>query len=232
MQKIKDIPKEDRPREKLLEKGAQALSHAELLALFINTGKRGENALQMAERLLREQGGVKGLGGMGAMDLSQLHGLGPAKAALIAAAFEIGKRAERAELLELPLNNPEVIYRFMRGELQMKQVEEVYLLLVNIRLKLVRVTKVSQGTINESLVGPREVMAEVLRSGAYGFILVHNHPSGDPSPSRADHEITKRLEQCAKLMGVTFVDHVICGIASAESKGYFSFMEKGELGKS
>ncbi len=225
-----DLPPADRPRERLLRLGAGALADAELLALFINTGVPGENALQVAQRLLRLHGGLRPLSRLETAQLLAEKALGPAKAALLAAAFELGRRAERERVCEHPLDNPEAIYQFVGPELQSLSHEVVRVLLVNARLGFVRQEQVSHGSINEALSQPRDILRPALIHAAWGFILVHNHPSGDPSPSDADRRLTRRVREAAEVVGVKFLDHLIIGMpAASRSQAYFSFREAGLL---
>ncbi len=230
MSRIHDIPEEDRPRERLLRLGAGALSDAELLAIFINTGLKGENALQVGQRLLREQGSLRNLSRIEAVELSGMRALGPAKAANLAAAFELGRRAEQQEAREVPLSTPEQAYKYIGTELQAVGHETVRVLLLNTRLCLMRHVELFRGTINETTASPREVISKVLSHQAYAFILVHNHPSGDPTPSEADRRLTRRLKDAAALFSIVFADHLIVGTpAEGRSQPYFSFKECGLL---
>lgn len=228
--RIHDLPAADRPRERVLRHGPGVLSDVELLALFVNTGVPGENALQVAQRLLRSHGGLRSVSRLECARLLEEKALGPAKSALLAAAFELGRRAVREELSERPLNEPQLIYQFVGQELQSLSHEVVRVLLVNTRLGFVRQEQVSHGSINETLTHPRDVIRPALIHAAYGFIMVHNHPSGDPSPSEADLRVTRRVREAADVMGVKFLDHVIIGAPSAgRAQPYFSFRESGML---
>ncbi len=225
-----DLPPADRPRERLLRLGAGALADAELLALFINTGVPGENALQVAQRLLRTHGSLRPLSRLDCAQLVAEKALGPAKAALLAAAFELGRRAERERLREHPLETPETIYQFTGPEMQTLSHEVVRVLLVNARLGFVRQEQISHGSINETITHPRDVIRPALVHAAYGFILIHNHPSGDPSPSDADLRVTRRVKEAAEVVGVKFIDHLIIGVPShSRAQPYFSFRESGLL---
>lgn len=230
MSRIHDMPEDDRPRERLLRLGAGALSDAELLAIFINTGMKGENALQVAQRLLREQGSLRNLSRIEAGELAHMRALGPAKATHLAAAFELGRRAEQETLKEVPLDRPDLVHRFIGPELQALSYESVRIILLNQRLCLIRHEELFRGTINESSAHPREIVTKALVHRAPAFILVHNHPSGDPSPSDADKRLTRRLKDAAELLGILFADHIIIG-CPAESRQipYFSFRECGIL---
>jgi DNA repair protein RadC len=228
--RIQDLPMDDRPRERLLRLGPGALTDAELLALFINTGVRGENAIQVAQRLLREAGSLRQLARVAAPELAQARALGPAKAAHLVAAFELGRRAEREWVKETPLNSPELVYRHVAAEMQALAHETVRVLLLNTRLHLMREERVFTGTVNETVAHPREILQPVIVHKAYGFTVVHNHPSGDPSPSEADRRLTRRLREAAEVLGLVFLDHLIIGLP-AEGRGqpYFSFKECGLL---
>lgn len=228
--RIHDIPPDERPRERLMRLGPKALSDSELIALFINTGRPGENAMQVAQRLIRSHGS---LGSFSKLDIGQLKAekcLGPAKAALLSAAFEIGRRMAVEEVLEKPLNTPEQIEGLIGPELRSLSHEVVRVILVNTKLGFLRQEQISHGTINEATAHPRDILRPVLVHTAFGFILAHNHPSGDPSPSDADRRLTRRVKEAADLLSVTFFDHIIIGTRSdTRSQGYFSFRESGLL---
>lgn len=230
MSRIQDMPEDDRPRERLLRLGAGALSDAELIAIFINTGVKGENALQVAQRLLREQGSLRNLSRIEAGELAHMRALGPAKAAHLAAAFELGRRAEQAAVKDIPLDEPELIYRFVGAEMQALSYESVRIILLNQRLCLMRHEELFRGTVNESSAHPREIVTKALAHRAPAFALVHNHPSGDPTPSDADKRLTRRLREAADILGLLFADHIIIGCpAEGRSQPYFSFRECGML---
>lgn len=228
--RIADLPRDDRPRERLLRLGPASLSDAELLALFINTGIPGENAIQVAQRLLKTHGSLAQLARLTPQLLRSEKALGPAKAALLTAAFEIGSRAERETLIEQPLSTPELIHQFVGPEMRHLPHETVRVLLVNTRLSFVRQEQISHGTVNESMAHPRDVLRPAIAHAAWGFILVHNHPSGDPSPSDADFRMTRRIREASEVLGIKFLDHVIIGAPSeTRSSPYFSFREAGIL---
>jgi len=228
--RIQDLPQDDRPRERLLRSGPQVLSDAELLALFINTGLPGENAIQVAQRLLRNHSSLRHLSRLDPPQLRAEKALGPAKAALLCAAFEIGRRAVREELKQRPLDTPERIYEFVAADLQPLSHEVVRVILVNTKLGFVRMEQISHGTVNESVAHPRDVVRPALMHVAYGFILVHNHPSGDPTPSDADRRLTRRVKEAADVLGLSFLDHIVIGTPAPErAQPYFSFREAGLL---
>ncbi len=225
-QRIHDLPENDRPRERLLRLGPGVLTDAELLAIFINTGVKGENAIQVAQRLLREVGSLRQLSRTSPVEMASSRALGPAKAAHLSAAFEIGKRAEREWVRETPMDKPELIYRYLAAEMQCLGHESVRVLLLNSRLHLIRDEELFRGSLNETVAHPREILQNVIVHKAFAFAVVHNHPSGDPSPSDADRRLTRRLKEGADILGLKLMDHVIIGLPS-ENRGqpYFSFKE-------
>ena len=228
--RIADLPKDDRPRERLLRLGPGSLSDVELLALFINTGVPGENAIQVAQRLIKTHGSLGQLARLHPRLLRAEKALGPAKTALLSAAFEIGHRAERERLVEQPLDTPELIYAFTSKDMRHLAHETVRVLLVNTRLTFIRQEQISHGSVNESMAYPRDILRPALVHAAWGFILVHNHPSGDPSPSDADFRMTRRVREASEIVGIKFLDHVIIGAPSdSRALPYFSFREAGVL---
>ncbi|HEY1052933.1 MAG TPA: DNA repair protein RadC [Prosthecobacter sp.] len=229
--RIQDIPENDRPRERLLRLGPQALSDAELLALFINTGTKGENALQIGERLLREHRSLRDLSRMEPVALTEIKALGPAKAAKLAAAFEIGRRAARETAQrDILLDSPISVYEFAAPEMQALNYESVRLILLTTKLTLMRMDELFRGSLNECSASPRELLRKALVHNAFAIILLHNHPSGDPTPSDADRRITRRLRDAAATMDIPLQDHIIIGSPS-ESRvtPYFSFREHGMI---
>ena len=228
--RIHDIPENDRPRERLLRLGPQALSDAELLALFINTGTKGENALQIGERMLRDYGSIRDLSRLEPAVLTEIKALGPAKAAKLAAAFELGRRAREASKPDILLDHPRAVYDFIGPEMQALGYESVRLILLTTKLTLMRCEEIFRGSINESTAAPRDLIRKALVHNAHAFILVHNHPSGDPAPSDADRRLTRRLRDAAETMGVILQDHVVIGTPSeSRAQPYFSFREHGLL---
>lgn len=229
--RIQDIPENDRPRERLLRLGPQALSDAELLAIFINTGTRGENALQIGERMLREYGSIRELSRLEPAALTALKSLGPAKVAKLSAAFEIGRRAAReVSQREIVLNDARSVYEFIGPEMQALGYESVRLILLTTKLTLLRAEEIFRGSLNECTAAPRDLIRKVLVHNAHAFILVHNHPSGDTTPSDADRRLTRRLHDAAATMGIPLSDHLIIGtLSESRTLPYFSFREHGLL---
>lgn len=227
--RIHDLPLCDRPREKMARLGPTALDNAELMALFISTGTRGQSAIEIGRNLLHKYGSMGALGGLPVSHLAKEHGLGLAKASKLAAAFELGTRVAREQVRDTSLDRPELIYDFFAPQLRHLSQEQVVVAVVDPRLRHVGTDVVSVGTVNESNAHPREILRPVITRGAYGFVLIHNHPSGDPSPSRADESVTRRLVEAAALMQIRFLDHVIIGKPAPGRNGYFSFREAGVI---
>ncbi len=225
--RIQDMPYDQRPREKLAALGPAALDNAELMALFIATGMKGRSAIEIGRELIAKYGSMAALGGLPVAELSKIKGLGLAKASKLAAAFELGTRVAREQLRDVSLETPELIHNFFGPQLRHLSQEQVMVAVLDSRLRHVATTVVSVGTVNDSSAHPREILRPVITRGAYGFILIHNHPSGDPSPSRADELITRRIVEAAKLMQVCFLDHVIIGRPSPGRAAYYSFREAG-----
>jgi DNA repair protein RadC len=226
-QTIKDWPEEDRPREKLLAKGAQALSEAELLAIILRDGNAsaGKSALDYARGLLNDFGGLKGLEDASPGELSAVKGVGPAKVAQIKACLEIARRVGSQKWENgQPLRSAEDVFHHFRENLGREMRELFYVVLLNNKNRKIREVKISEGSLTASLVHPREVYNPVIRESAAAVIFVHNHPSGDPAPSPEDIDITRRLKEVGDVMGVRVLDHVVIG-----HDRFFSFNDKGLL---
>lgn len=225
---IKDWPEDERPREKLLKKGAASLSDAELLALVLRTGDAaaGKSAIDLGRQLLELFGGnLRELAQAELHELQQIKGLGLAKAASIKAAFTLGSRfqARRLEMLER-FTSPAQVFDFFHHELRDSRKELFLTLLLDGKNRITRKVEISIGSLNQSIVHPREVFAPAVRESAAAVIFIHNHPSGDPAPSREDREITRRLKEAGEILGIRVLDHIIIGDGS-----YFSFVESGVL---
>lgn len=224
---IKDWPEEDRPREKLLDKGAEAMSETELLAILLRTGNAstGESAVDQARLLLNQFGGLRGLDSATIAELRAIKGIGAAKTAQLKAGLEIGRRMGRAKWeVGRPLRSSEDVFRHFRERLEKEKREIFYVVLLTNKNRKIREVKVSEGSLTASLVHPREVYNSVIRESAAAVIFVHNHPSGDPAPSPEDLEITRRLKEVGEVMGIRVLDHVVIG-----HDRYFSFSERGLL---
>jgi DNA repair protein RadC len=222
----KPAPTPDRPRERLENVGAEALSDAELLALLLRTGGSGEDAREVAARLLARCRGLAGLARTGARELAEIRGIGPAKSASLLAAIELSRRlATRRLTAGSAIRGPDDVYRHFHPVLRDAVHERFVVVLLDGRHRVLRHEVVSQGTLTASLVHPREVFRPALREGAAALVLVHNHPSGDPTPSREDREVTERLARAGELLGVRILDHVIVA-----ERGYCSLREDGVAG--
>ena len=227
--RIKDLPIQQMPREKLIERGPQCLSDAEIPALFICTGVRGVNAIQLGDQLIRRHGSISSIGAIDASELAKEHGLGLAKASRLVAAFELGARAARERMHTSILDSPQTIYSCFSPQLQHLAHEQVMVAVLDCRLRVLSTNLISIGSVNESIAQPRDIIRPVLARGAHGFVLVHNHPSGDPSPSPADDEVTRRVLAAAELMQFRFVDHVIIGRHEKGRQPWFSFRESSRI---
>jgi DNA repair protein RadC len=224
-QPIKNWPEEDRPREKLIERGPQSLTETELVAILLRTGRAGQSALDCARTLLAQLGGLKGLDHALAAEIAAVKGIGPAKSAQVKAGLELGRRLAREKWESgRALKSAEDVYRDFSDRLAKEKREMFYVVLLTNKNKKIREVKISEGSLTASLVHPREVFNPVIRESAAAVIFVHNHPSGDPAPSPEDIDITKRLKQVGEVMGVRVLDHVVIGHGK-----YYSFSDKGML---
>lgn len=219
--RIKDIPLLERPRERLISKGASALSDSELLAAVIRTGSSGENALQLSQRLLKK--GLKKLSRMKTSQLTEFSGVGVAKACQLEACFELAKRAAENKTPAAKISTPKDAVN-ASNELAECEKETFQVLCLDSKKRLVGKEVISVGSSNASVVHPREVFKAVLSGNSAGFILLHNHPSGNPEPSEEDLAVTRRLKKASEVVGVVLLDHVIIG-----GKKYFSMKENGLL---
>jgi DNA repair protein RadC len=209
---IRDLPAQERPRERLLRHGAEALSTAELLAILLRTGTRSESALGLAERIVATLGGLKDVADATVEQLSQVKGVGPVKAVEIRAAIELGRRASALSPEVRPvIRSPADVGELVMSELRHAAREHFKALLLDSKNQVLRVVTVSVGSLNESIVHPRELYREAIRHSAAAVIVAHNHPSGDPAPSPEDVEVTRRLHDAGRLLGIDLLDHVIIG---------------------
>ena len=205
--KIKDLPKSDRPREKLIAKGAENLKDSELLAILLRTGKTGKNVIEIASQILSKYS-KKRLLQMTYDDLSKISGIDSAKATTLLAAFELSKRALEVNDTNLPVINTAKDAAAQLTDMRDLKKEHFVVLYLNAKNQLAHKETISMGTLNANLVHPREVFEPAVRYLAAQVVISHNHPSGDPKPSDADLEITKRLVEAGKMMGIEVVDHI------------------------
>jgi DNA repair protein RadC len=221
--RMKDVPEEERPRERMISLGAEHLSNVELVALLLRTGSAGESVITLAQRVLSYTGGLKGLAKISLQELVDLKGIGMAKAVQLLAGVELGRRICRSLPDERPvIRNPEDAAYLVMDELRYLQQEHFVCLFLNTKNQVIHKKCVFIGSLNSSVVHPREVFKEAIRHSAASIICVHNHPSGDPTPSREDIEVTERLVQAGYLIGIEVLDHLIIG-----DQTYFSMREKG-----
>src|SRR3989338_214619 len=218
---IHDLPKEERPRERLVKFGEQALSAQELLQLILGRGVAGESVAVTAQKLLAQFGSLQKLAEASIEELSSIKGIGLAKAAQIKAAFEISRRlsTQASSYKSKELTDPEKVYRLIKSKLKDYHKEHFYIIVLN--SSGYSIAEVSVGSLNASVVHPREVFAEAIKNKAASVIFVHNHPSGDPEPSADDLEITKQLTESGKILGIEVIDHIII-----TKTGFISFKEK------
>ncbi len=223
---ITQLSASDRPREKLMEKGADALSDAELLAILIGSGSKKETAVQLMQRLLADcNNNLNTLGKHSVHELCQYNGIGEAKAITILAACELGKRRQREKAEERQrLDSAQAVYEYMVPLMQDLDTEEAWVLLMNQNYKLLRSVRLSHGGITETAVDVRIIMKEALLSNATVIALCHNHPSGNTRPSHDDDRLTQRIRQAAETMRIHLLDHVIVADGA-----YYSYQENGRL---
>lgn len=222
---IKDMPEDERPRERLLSQGAEALSNAELLAILIRTGTPTASALDLAARVLAVAGGLKGLVRADIRELEEIKGLGPAKGAQIKAALELGQRiATLGPEERATIRCPEDVCKLVMEEMRHLDREYFRTISLNTKHHVMAIDTVSIGNLNSSIVHPRELFKNPIKRSTAALILVHNHPSGDPAPSREDIEVTKRLRDAGMLLGIEILDHIIIG-----DNNYTSLKEQGMI---
>lgn len=220
---IRELKQEERPRERLLQHGADVLHTYELLAIILRTGSKEESVLEVSRRLFHEYDSLKELAHAPISDYRKIRGIGISKSIELKAAFELGKRSVQ-EVFEgqIALHNPEQIYHFLKDQYEMKTQEHLIALFLNTKGKLIKKEVLFIGSLNASLIHPRTIFRHAVHHSAAALILCHNHPSGDPTPSHHDIDMTKRVQQSSDMMDIPLMDHVIIG-----RDKYFSFKEKG-----
>ncbi|MEC2054576.1 DNA repair protein RadC [Peribacillus psychrosaccharolyticus] len=222
---IRDTPKEERPRERFLQEGPKSLSNQELLALLIRTGTKNESVIQLSSRLIRTFEGLRLLKDASIEEITAIHGIGEAKAIQILAAIEIGRRINSLNNQDrYVIRSPEDCANYCMDEMRFLSQEHFVCLYLNTKNQVLHKQTIFIGSLNASIVHPREVYKEAFRRSAASIICLHNHPSGDPQPSREDIEVTKRLVECGKIIGIELLDHVIIG-----DQKFISLKEKGYL---
>lgn len=224
---VRDLPKEERPREKLLLKGAKSLSNAELLAILLRTGTKNDSVLQVAEKLLihYQNNGLAGIWNLSPKEFSRIKGIGTVKAITVIAALELGMRlAEEPSKQRFVIRSPKDVADYVMPRLRYEKKEHFMVMLLNTKNHVLATPIISIGSLNASIVHPREVFREAIRYSAASVILIHNHPSGDPTPSQEDKLVTSKLVQAGTLMDIAVLDHIIIG----DSK-YISIKEEGMI---
>jgi DNA repair protein RadC len=208
---VHDLPLSDRPRERLFKLGSEALSAQEILELILGRGTKGESVMVTAQKLLSQFGNLKNLASASIEELRQIKGIGPAKAAQIRAAFELSKRLEDlpGEAAKITVKSPEDVIKTARTLLKGKKKEHFLILCLDTRNHLIKTNVVSIGSLDCSIVHPREVFKEAISSSASSVIFIHNHPSGDPTPSDDDIKMTKRLIEAGEIIGIDVLDHIV-----------------------
>lgn len=222
---VRELPETERPRERLLAHGPGALSEAQLVALILAEGTRGETAIDCAQRLLCEAGSLHRLAARSPSELQQVRGVGPAKAARLTAALELARRlAPRDRAIAPGLAGAADVFARLAPRLARRTQESFLILCCDVKNRVVAEREITRGTLDASLVHPRDVFGTAVKEAAAAIILVHNHPSGDPEPSAEDIALTRRLADAGDLMGIPVLDHVVIGAGR-----YVSLAERGVL---
>ena len=223
---IHDLPLTERPRERLLKLGAEALSAQEILALILGSGIKSESVMVTAQRLLSQFGNLQGVASAQIEELYGVKGIGIAKASQIKAAFELSKRLQDHSdgNSKISIKNPDDVLSQVKVRLKGKKREHLLVLLLNTRNHLIGIPTISIGSLDSSIVHPREVFNKAICASAASVILVHNHPSGDPQPSDDDIKITRQITEAGKIIGIEVIDHIIVG-----GESYVSMKERGSI---
>ncbi len=222
---IRDVPMRERPRERMLQEGPRALSNQEILAILLRTGTKKESVLQLSQRVLATFDGLTLLKDAAIEELCKIKGIGEAKAVEISAAIELGRRIHSMQTDErYVIRSPEDVSNYVMEDMRFLQQEHFDCLYLNTKNQVMHRKTVFIGSLNASIVHPREVFKEAFRRSAASIICLHNHPSGDPTPSREDIDVTKRLNEAGKVLGVELLDHIIIG-----DRKFVSLKEQGHV---
>lgn len=223
--KIKYSVKDEFPREKMLKDGVESLSNAELIAVLLRTGSKSKSVMELADELLKaDNEGIRFLKSASIEELCEIEGIGLSKASLIKAALELGVRVAESSVVRYQVKNPWDIYKYYMESMRYLKEERFKTVLLNTKNEIITDIDVSHGTLNSSLVHPREVFKNAIKKSANKIILIHNHPSGNVEPSREDINITNRLIECGKIIGIEIIDHIIIGDGI-----YYSFKESRKM---
>src|SRR5687768_7068290 len=227
--RMKDLPAQERPRERLVQMGAENLKTSELLAILLRTGSKGISAMDLGERLVKEFGTLEKLARAPLSELQKVKGIGRDKAIALKSAFTLAQRMAQEIRQDSPvLDCPENVASMLREDARFYEVETFQIVLLNTRRRLIRIEKISQGTLDTILVHPREVFKLAITANAAAVVLVHNHPSGDPTPSEADIKVTRDLIRAGQLLKIDVLDHIILGAKTQDRpKDYASLRELG-----
>ena len=218
---IKQMALDERPREKMLKQGTKSLSNAELLAIILRTGTKNKSAIELAQYIInKEKDGIRWLSDVTIEELRQIKGIGISKAAQIKASLELGQRISKCTIEKEKVTNPWDLYKYYMEEMRYLKKEKFKIILLNTKSEIIIDLDISEGSLNSSIVHPREVFKEAIKRSANKIILMHNHPSGNPKPSKEDENVTNRLIECGKIIGIDVIDHIIIGDGT-----YFSFKE-------
>lgn len=221
---IRDVPKDDRPRERLLSAGPESLADHELLAILLRTGTKEESVLQLAHRLLQHFEGLRLLKDASIEEITSIKGIGTTKAVQILAAIELGRRIHRLVNNDrYVIRSPEDGAKYVMEDMRFLSQEHFVAIYLNTKNQVIYRKTIFIGSLNASIVHPREVFKEAIKRSAASIICAHNHPSGDPTPSREDIDVTKRLVECGRIIGIELLDHLIIGdqkFVSLKEKGY------------
>ena len=226
---MKEIPDMERPYEKCLRSGASGLSDAELLAVVLRTGSRGENVVELAKRLPYQSGcdGILGLHRFSVEQLVRIRGIGKVKAVQLVCILELARRLSKASASEsISFSSPASVAEYYMEDLRHESQEVMKLVMINSRGKLIGENEISKGTVSASIITPREIFIEALHRQAVAVVAMHNHPSGDPTPSNEDILLTRRIKEAGKIIGIELLDHIIIG-----NNCYISLREEGILEK-
>lgn len=220
---LRDVPSEERPRERMQQFGAQALSNAELLAILLRTGTYAESAVRLAQKVLIEAGSLRNLVDMNMEQLMTIKGIGSAKALQIQASIELGRRLARTTMSDtITIRSPQDVSTYLMEDLRYLQKEHFVCLFLNTKNHVIGKETLSMGSLNASIVHPREVFRAAIKRSSASIICVHNHPSGDPTPSPEDIQMTARLVEAGQIIGIEVLDHIILG-----DQNFVSLKEKG-----
>src|SRR3989344_8807208 len=218
--KIKDLPEQNRPRERFLKHGPEVLSDSELFAIILRTGSPNENVIDMSNRLIKEYG-LNNLFDCSIKELQKIKGIGPSKAMQLLAMAELGKRYSQSKNPINKISRAQDVFDLFHERLKDKKQEEFYVLMLNSKNNIIKEQFIYKGTLNATIIEPREIFKEALKNSAAKIILIHNHPSGDPSPSKEDVDITKKIKEAGQIVDIKVLDHIIIGNGS-----WWSWIEK------